>query len=377
MRVGVNLLWLRPGVVGGTEPAAVGTVRGLAGHDGDFDLRLYAQAAFGVAHQGIADRVTTRLFKVPGNTRGARVVAESTWLPTVVRRDRIDVMHHYGGVVPPGIPLPSILTLHDLQPLENAAAFGPAKRLWLSRMIPSSVERAAFVAVPSEFVRDRVVDLLGTDPDKVVVTPHGLDLSFEPDDGEIRAIRTRFRLDGPFVLFPAITYPHKNHTVLVEAFASVARVRRDVTLVLTGGVGAAESDIAREIERLGVGQRVRRVGRVRPGELGVLMREAAVLAFPSRYEGFGLPVLEALGVDTPVIASTGGALPEVVGDAGILIDPDDVTGWADAIRGVLDGADVSAESTRRRADQAARFSWDRTASILVDLYRRAVPAETR
>ncbi|HET8929813.1 MAG TPA: glycosyltransferase family 1 protein [Acidimicrobiales bacterium] len=379
IRVGMNLLWLRPGIVGGSEVAAVSTAEALERYAAsEVALSLYTQQSFPVAHPRLAGRVPTRTVGVPTGTRGMRVALESTWLPGAVRRDRIDVVHCYGGVVPPAIGRPSVLTLHDVQPLEAGADFGSTKQAWLTRMIPASVSRAAAVAVPSAFVRDRVLELFGTDPDKVVVVPHGLDtaMTIDPEDlPDPTEMRRRFRLDGPFVLYPAITYPHKNHATLVRAFARLAESNHDVSLVLTGGAGPAEGDVARLVEHLGIGDRVRRVGRVTTAERDVLLRAAAVLAFPSRYEGFGLPVLEAFGVDTPVVASSAGSLPEVVGDAGVLVDPDDVEGWADALETAIGGGDGDDEAARRRAAQIAGFSWRRSTTILIDLYRRAASAQ--
>lgn len=375
LRVGMNLLWLRPGIVGGSEVAAVSTVEALERHAAaDIELSVYAQRSFPPAHPDVVERVTTRAVGVPFGTRGMRVALESTWLPRALRRDRIDVVHCYGGVVPPAIGRPSVLTLHDVQPMEAGASFGSTKKAWLTRMIPASVARAAAVAVPSAFVRDRVLELFGTDPDKVVVVPHGLDtaMTVDPDDlPDPTVVRRRFGLDGPFVVYPAITYPHKNHATLVRAFARLARADDDVTLVLAGGEGEAEHDVARLVDELGVGDRVRRVGRVSTFERDVLLREAAVLAMPSHYEGFGLPVLEAFGVDTPVVASTAGSLPEVVGDAGVLVDPDDVEGWADALQAAIAGVGDDAEAARRRAAQIASFGWRRSTMLLIDLYRRA------
>lgn len=375
LRVGMNLCWLRPGIVGGSEVAAVSTVDALDRVAGSsIELFLYAQRSFLPAYPELAERMPTRVIGIPGDSRVVRVARESTWLPRRLRHDRIDVVHCYGGVVPPTVMRAVVLTLHDLQPLEVSSVFAPTKKAWLTRMIPASVDRADVVAVPSRFVRDRLIDVLGTDPDKIVVVPHGRDVLMRTD-GEGRpdaaALRRRFRLGGPFVVYPAITYPHKNHATLVRAFARLARHDDTVTLVLTGGVGEAEDELARLVETEGVGDRVRRVGRVSTAERDVLLREAAVVAVPSRYEGFGLPVLEAFGVDTPVVASSAGSLPEVVGDAGALVDPDDVEGWTAALRGALAGDQTSTEGSHRRASQAARFDWDTVATQLVGLYRRA------
>lgn len=373
LRVGMNLLWLRPGVVGGSEVAAVSTVDALDRHaPEDVELVLYAQRSFPGAHPDQASRVPTRTVPGASRNRGVRVALESSWLPLALTRDRVDVAHCYGGVVPPVIGRPSVLTLHDLQPLEPGSAFSAVKKRWLSAMIPASVARAAVVAVPSAFVRSRTVDLLGTDPDKVVVVPHGLDtamaLGATPD---AVALRRRFRLDGPFVLYPAITYPHKNHAILVRAFARLAERHRHVALVLAGGAEQAEDELVRTVERLGVGDRVRRVGRVTTTERDALVREAAVLAFPSRYEGFGLPVLEAFAADTPVVAAAAGSLPEVVGDAGGLVDPDDLDGWVGALDAALDGHDTGADASRRRHARLDHFTWERAAAALVGTYRRA------
>lgn len=374
LRVGMNLLWLRPGQVGGSEVAAVATAQALDEHAVDaVELHLYAQTSFVDAHRELSGRLPIRTVGVPTGSLGARVALESTWLPGAVRRDRIDVVHCYGGVVPPGLRRPSVVTIHDVQPLEDGLSFGassfsPVKRRWLSATIPRSVTVAAQVIVPSAFVRDRLVDLVPVDPDKITVIGHGWNPR-TTRQADPAAIRRRFGLAGPFALFPAITYPHKNHVMLIEAFARMTR--SDVVLVLTGGTGPCEHDVMRSIERFGLGERVRRVGRVTPGELDALVAEAAVLAFPSRYEGFGLPVLEALAVDTPVIASSAGSLPEVLGDAGLLVDPDDTDGWARALADAFDGRFVSEDASKRRRAMIEPFSWERLAPRFVEAYRRA------
>ncbi len=375
LRVGMNLLWLRPAVVGGSEVAATSTVDALTRCAGsEIDLRLYAQPAFRRAHPELTTRVETRTVRVPGSTRPARVALEWTWLPRAVQRDRIDVVHCYGGVVPPGLGRPSVLTLHDVQPLEAGAAFGAVKKRWLARAIPASVAGAAVVTVPSAFVRDRVLEMLDVDEGKVVVVPHGMDAAMTVDPQALpdpAAVRRRFRLAGPFIVYLAITYPHKNHEMLIRAFARLARERGQVTLVLAGGAGSAEASIVRLVERLGVGDRVRRVGRISTVERDVLVREASMVGVPSRYEGFGLPVLEAFATDTPVVASSAGSLPEVVGDAGVLVDPDDLGGWVDAMRAAVDGAFASPEASARRAARAETYRWDRLIPQLCAVYRRA------
>lgn len=375
IRVGLNLLWLRPGIVGGTEEAATATVAALAGHESDaLDVHAYAQPSFRAAHRDVADLVATRTFPVAGGSPGPRILVESSWLPLAVRRDRIDVVHCYGGVIPPGLRAPSVLTVHDIQPLEPGSVFSAVKKRWLTTMLPRSVDAAGLVAVPSQFVRGRLVDLLGADPDRIVVVPHGTDRARVPttDPDGVAEIRRRFRLDGPFVLYAAITYPHKNHRTLIEAFAGLPATGAGPYLVLAGGRGEAEDDVDRAIERLGIGDRVRRVGRVGGAEIRALTAGATAAAFPSRYEGFGLPVLEALEADTPVVVSGAGSLPEIVGDAGVVLDPDDVAGWTVALSDALEGAGTGPAWTARRRARVARFSWADTAALLTDAYRRVV-----
>jgi alpha-1,3-rhamnosyl/mannosyltransferase len=376
LRVGVNLLWLVPGVVGGTESAAVGILGALADAPGHgIEPLLYAQPAFVKAHPDLATAFETHTMAPPAGSRIARVAVETTWLPRRVRRDRLDVVHCYGGIVPPGIRGPSVLTLHDVQPLEGEASFGRAQVRWLRTMIPRSVDAARVVLVPSSFVRDRVIDLLGADPEKIVVHPHGVPhLDDGPlDAARVDAVRRRFRLSDHVVLYPAITYPHKNHRVLVEAFSQVRDIIPNATLVLTGGAGSAEQEVVTVIERAGVGDAVRRVGRVPDRVLADLYRVADVVAFPSRYEGFGIPVLEALQVGVPVVASNTSSLPEVVGRAGQLVDPEDPLAWAASLVTAIEGGAAVDRMVAEGRQRARSLSWDKLVPMLLAAYRRAAP----
>jgi alpha-1,3-rhamnosyl/mannosyltransferase len=189
-------------------------------------------------------------------------------------------------------------------------------------------------------------------------------------------VRRRFRLPGPFVLYPAITYPHKNHVMLIEAFALLRATHPDAVLVLTGGAGSCEPEVATAIERCGVGRSVRRLGRVSRSEVDGLFAAASAVAYPSRYEGFGLPVLEALGAGTPVVAADAASMPEVLGGAGQLVDPDDPEAWAAALGRVLDRDPTVQALVDRGLNRAQESSWDKLMPVLVDIYRRTASFRT-
>lgn len=380
-RVLVNLLWLVPGVVGGSEESTTDALRALAdrldateGGNGSrrdaLDVHLAVLAPFGAAHPDLATRFETHVLDQDGRDKRRRVLAEQTWLASLTTRLGADVVHHAGGVVPLRHPGHSLLTVHDLQPLDHPENFRRAKRLYIASMAGRSVRAAVAVATPSEFTRHRVVELLDADPDEVVVVPWWVPAPTTQDPPERFPLPPR--LDGdPFVLYPAITYPHKNHRVLLDAFALVARDRPDLRLVLTGGAAAAEAPVWERIHRPDLEGRVLRTGRVPAAQLESLFAAAAVVAVPSEYEGFGLPVLEAMVRGAPVIAAAAGSLPEVARPED-LVAPDDVPAWAAALRGVLDEP-TSARTERVAAGRrrAGSFTPQRTATALAAAYRRA------
>jgi alpha-1,3-rhamnosyl/mannosyltransferase len=192
------------------------------------------------------------------------------------------------------------------------------------------------------------------------------------------AVLARYAIgDRPFFLYPVITYAHKNHETLIRAFARIATEHPDALLVLPGGEGPAEHDVRRAIEREGVADQVRRLGRVPNGVLEVLYRRTTALTFPSRYEGFGMSVLEVMNEGRPVIASTAGALPEVVGEGGVLLDPDDTTAWSTALDQLLRDRVRWRQLADAASARATTFSWRQSVEDVVALYRRAAQGPLR
>jgi alpha-1,3-rhamnosyl/mannosyltransferase len=376
IEVGFNLLWLVPGVVGGTEEATVELLTALAeDQPAGLHHRLYALESFAATHPRIAGRYPTRLLPLRGRLKPLRIVAEGTWLANAARRDGIQLVHHLGGTLPPRSALPAVVTLHDLQPFDLPENFHPTKRAYLHRAVPRTVRKARFVHVHSEFVRNGVVERFGVDPARVVVVPAGVQplpsLVHESSPDELR---DRYGLPERWFIYPAITYPHKNHVTLLRAFAGVAAKDPDVALVLTGRSERAATVVSEELVRLGLEDRVVRTGRIPRGDLLGLMAGAVALTFPSRYEGFGLPVLEAMALGTPVLAADSTALPEVVGAAGVLLPPDDPETWADAMLDALSGTSRDSWARAGRA-RAAELSWARAATGIAQLHRQALAAD--
>jgi glycosyltransferase involved in cell wall biosynthesis len=345
--IGIALLTLVPGELGGSESATRGLLRALAS-EGTLPYRVYLPPAAPDAHEGLPYEVVTAYRNA--HTRLERLAALAAAAvrpePLRLRLRSAGVVHYPFTIRVPTVDAPSVVTVHDLQHLDLPQLFSRAERAFRAVSYHRSARAAALVVVPSAFVRDGVIRHLGVPAERVRAIPHGLDhdvFSPGPDGRE------------PFLLYPARAWPHKNHVRLYEAFALLRRERPELRLVLTGG---GHGDAAPD------GVEVR--GHVSLDELVSLYRRAAALVFPSRYEGFGQPVLEAMACGCPVACSDVPALAEVAGDAAQTFPPDDAAAIAAAVTDVLREPDRYRE---RGLARAAGFTWERAAAAYEDVYR--------
>lgn len=369
-KVGINLLWMVPGVVGGSETYMARLLSGLAERSTQFDYTLFALPQFKDAHPDLAKTFKTAYAPVRGRAKSFRVGGENSWLLAQCRIRKIDLVHHAGGVIPLIRTNRPVLTIHDLQYLDYPEYLKRTKLTYLRVMMPRSAETARLIMTPSDFTRRQVIERLNIDPSIVTVVPHGI----SPREGKepAREVRDRYSLMDPFFLYPAITYPHKNHLVLIKAFAKVLSSHPETTLVLTGAKGSLEVSIFKEVKELGIEKNVKRLGHVPSRDLDALYHEAVALTFPSRFEGFGAPVLEAMSRGCPVIAADATALPEVVGDAGLLISANNPEEWSQAMCSLIEDAGARERLASAGLQRAREFTWEKSADILEDVYRRAL-----
>lgn len=368
--VAVNLLWCIPGAVGGSEQYLVRQLAGALQADPGLRLSVNATAEFQRTYAERLGAAQFRVAPIDGRRRWRRVLCENTWLHR--HSGGADLVHHGGGTAPRRARRPYLLTIHDLQYRTYPEYFGLVKRTYLDAVVPGSARRATLVAVPTEYVRSSVVRELGIAPERVVVVPHG----YEPELLQQRTpeadLRARFGLgEGPVLVYPAMTAPHKNHRFLVE----LMRTRWDdpeLRLVMMGGRGLAADDVTAAItqadtERPG---RIVHVGRVDDADKNGLIAMAAAMVFPSRYEGFGAPLIEAMALGTPVLCSDATCLPDVAGDAAVVapLEPD---AWAEGLRRVLAQRDALVAAGYRRAGE---FTSLRSGQALVEAYRQVAAA---
>ncbi len=373
--VGVNLLWLVPGVVGGSEEYTVRLLRAFDRLDPeDLELKLYAQPALAEAYPDLTNRFETLVAPRALSNKVARIGADATWLAWVARHD--DLVHHAGSVVPSTSPRPYVFTVHDLQPLDIPENFSLIKRNWMKRMLPPSIRNATLVLCPSRFAADSITRHVEWSVDRIRVVPHG----HEPVEAGVAHadvaadLRRRF---GRYLLLPAIAYPHKRHVDLIDALARLADDFPDLSVVFTGGAGPETMALEAHAASLGLAHRVHRLGRVSESELDDLYRSATALVFPSTYEGFGNPALEAMARGCPVIASRAASIPEVVGDAGLLVEPKSPEAIAAAVRRLLSEEGLDAQLRIAGPERAGAFGWKAAGQALIDAYRDALVIEGR
>jgi glycosyltransferase involved in cell wall biosynthesis len=331
--IAISLLTLVPGVVGGSETYARELLRALA-RVGTTSYRVLLPPA---ARDAAVDLPTVIVQGYGG--RRAPAMARAAMSPRYAQLFRGTRVVHYPLTVPvPRTRVAKVITLHDVQHLDLPHLFSRVERAYRAVAYDRAARSADRVLVVSEFVKARAIERLGLDEDRVAVTPLGVDFRrFKPG-------RNRRH---PILLYPAKPWPHKNHARLFEAFTELRREHPALRLVLTGG-GTYDS----------LPEGVEAKGHVSPDEVADLMRRASALVFPSLYEGFGLPPIEAMACGCPVVCSDRGALPEVVGDAARLCDPEDVASIVEAVREVLDDP---APWVGRGLARAPLFDWDETA----------------
>jgi len=298
-------------------------------------------------------------------------------LPVQTFTGRLDLFHSPDFVLPPvGGGIPTLLTVHDLSFVHYPDTFPARLVAYLSRVVPHSVARASHILADSEATRRDLAALWNVPADKMTVLYSGVNARFHPvtDAAALAAVRARYGLgERPIVLAVGTVQPRKNYTLLVRAFRAVAATQPHA-LVIVGGRGWLTEGLAAEIARQGLGERVVMPGFVDDADLPALYSAAALFVFPSLYEGFGLPLLEAMACGVPVISSDASSLPEVAATGGapaaLLLSPEDEAGWSAAMLRLLADAAARQRLIAAGAVQAARFTWPAAARQLAGLYDR-------
>jgi alpha-1,3-rhamnosyl/mannosyltransferase len=372
MRVGLDLTCIK-GPMGGYERYASRLLAGLAALPDAPELVAFIERNYGarLVPRGVEARVFATLprflFKV--------LLQDQTYWPRLMRRARVDLVHTpvFAGMM--AAPRPYVLTLHDLIPLQTPEAISRSAAAYWRLVLPRAARRADAIITGSDFTRREILDYFGFPPERVVTIPHGVEPQFAPvvDPAVLERVRLRHRLPRRFVLFVGIASPRKNLDRLVRAFGALRDDERgDAELLLAGPPGWKNAGLDAAIATSPVGSRIRHLGVVAEEDLPTLYALATAVANLSSREGFGLPGLEALACGAPLVCADRTSFPEVVGDAALLVDPDDEAAVSAALAALLQGGPSVALRRERGLARARTFTWERAAAATRDVNRRVL-----
>ena len=312
-------------------------------------------------------------FRIVSQPAGSYSISEQIRIPIQLKREAIDLFHAPHYTLPALTPCRSIVTIHDCihlrfpQYLPNRFAYGYARAaLW------TATHRSDRVLTVSEASKQDILSFFDIPADKITVIPNAIDDCFfvPPPDKNIERIRERYQLQPPFLLYVGNVHPHKNLERLLDAFYKVrSRGHDDLTLLIIGDDITRYAKLRRAVHRYQLHRCVRFLGFVPNETLRVLYHLARAFVFPSLYEGFGLPPLEAMASGTAVVTSNVSSLPEVTGGAAVLVDPQSQDAIADGICRVLEDNVFREELVAKGRARAKQFSWDRSIQHILEIYR--------
>jgi len=347
-------------------------VSALSAHDQETSYRLF-----------VAGAVRQSLPTAPGSNLEWKTTRLSPrWLARIWNRlhlplpveaftGQVDLFHATDFVLPPTLrQTRTILQVHDLSFVRVPEAAPPRLKAYLDRVVPASINRADYVLADSQATKNDLIELYDVPSQKVAVLYGGVDPNFSPaSDKDILAVRHKYHLNNfRFIFSVGTVQPRKNYGRLIEALAQLRGRHLDVHLVIAGGRGWLEDPIYRTIEAVHMQEYVHFIGFADDADLPALYSAAVCFAFPSLYEGFGFPVLEAMACGTPVLTSTLSSLPEVAGDAALMVDPYSTEAIASALERLIVDSDLREQLVRRGFEQAQRFTWSASAETLRRIY---------
>lgn len=297
-------------------------------------------------------------------------------LPVETFTGRVNLFHATDFVLPPTLPgTRTLLTVHDLSFVRVPETASPRLKKYLDVVVPRSVAAADHILADSQATKDDLVSLYHVLPDKITVLLSGVDARFErvDDPHSLQAVRAKYRLgDLPYIFAVGTVQPRKNYVRLIRALAALRADGRDIGLVIAGGRGWLDDPIYSAIRGNGLAQYVQLIGFADDEDLPTLYSGATITAFPSLYEGFGLPILESMACGTPVVTANVSSLPEVAGDAALMVDPTSIEALTDALRRLLDDDALRQQLVSAGSARARQFTWDKAAQNLNSVYSELI-----
>lgn len=357
--------------LGGNETYAVNLIEALAEIDQSNRYTLY------VTKPSAIERFANRWpnFKVKRTLPHTPLVRIPVTLSAELRRNPVDLLH-VQYTAPPFTPCPVVATIHDLSFEHLPETFSRRSRAQLRLTVRRTARNAARILTLSEFSRRDIVETYKIDPARITVTPAAAPRHFKPvgNETELRRIRKTYGIERDYILALGSIQPRKNLVRLIGAYSSLWQNHQGTNvpqLVIAGKRGWLEAETIRAAQQSAASNDILFIGYVGEVDLPALYRGALCFAYPSYFEGFGLPVLEAMQCGTPVIAANRTSLPEVLGDAGMLVDPFDETSIADALNKVVENPDYRADLRVKGIERAEKFAWKTTARLTLQAYERA------
>lgn len=370
MRIGIDATAL-PAQPFGAGVYIIQLIRALAGLGGKDDLVVFVHRS---RRAIIGDVAGIEWVNVPDKPPWRRLLWEQLALPRLARRARLDLLHSPHYTRPFWLPCKSIVTLHDMTFFLYPELHTQAKRLFFPAAIRASAPLADALIAVSENTRQDAIRLLHLPPQKVFTVHHGVTDDFKPinEPGLLENVRHKYGLPSQFILYVGLVEPRKNLPLLLRSFKKATDEGIQASLVVAGSFGWMVDAVFEQIRALGLETKVLFTGYIPRQDLPMIYNLADLLVYPTLYEGFGLPVLEAMACGLPVVATEVSSIPEVIGEAGVLVPPTDEDALAQAILSVWRDSDLRRRLSEQGRERALTFTWQRTAQETAWIYHQVL-----